>query len=219
MRALKLVENLRDFAGAGVFNPYKDVCPQHDKSEAAAIRSLSLLNLIEAAAGNCDDLWIGRDLGHKGGRRTGLALTDDNHLPAHLSRWGLESHIPVKHPNVSEVTAKVIWGELDRISAKVFLWNVFPFHPHQPNQPFTNRTHTASEREVGLSILSDLIAVLKPKRLMPIGQDALKACDSVNHDCTVYPLRHPSYGGANIYRRQVQDLYNLRPTEPKGSLL
>jgi len=26
-------------------------------------------------------IWMGRDLGYRGGRRTGLALTDEAHLP------------------------------------------------------------------------------------------------------------------------------------------
>lgn len=32
-----------------------------------------------------DAIWIGRDLGYRGGRRTGLALTDDVHMTHHAA--------------------------------------------------------------------------------------------------------------------------------------
>ena len=41
-----------------------------------------------------DAIWVGRDLGYRGGRRTGLALTDDVYFADHLERWGLDVQRP-----------------------------------------------------------------------------------------------------------------------------
>ena len=57
-----------------------------DGPDAPAIRRSNLGLVLEAAlAGGISSLWIARDLGHRGGRRTGLALTDEVHLPAHAA--------------------------------------------------------------------------------------------------------------------------------------
>ena len=64
-----------------VFNPYADICEVHDRSNAAAMRRRGLRTLLTAAqALGIDTLWMGRDLGYRGGRRTGLALTDEMQL-------------------------------------------------------------------------------------------------------------------------------------------
>lgn len=66
-------------------------------------------------------LWIGRDLGYRGGRRTGLALTDDVHASHHARRWEIQMESPTVGTAVAERTAAVVWGMLDRISARIFL--------------------------------------------------------------------------------------------------
>ena len=77
------IEQLAKLRFDGVFNPYADICPEHDKADAPAIRRRNLAFALEAAL-NCrvESLWIARDLGYRGGRRTGLALTDDFTSPS-----------------------------------------------------------------------------------------------------------------------------------------
>src|SRR6266542_3723462 len=73
-----------------VFNPYSNQCPIHDLPDAPKLRRKALLALLHAAVQTeIDSLWIGRDLGYRGGRRTGLALTDEIHLAIHASRWNI----------------------------------------------------------------------------------------------------------------------------------
>src|SRR3546814_11561898 len=60
------------------FNPYSDRCEVHDRQGAPQWRAHTLSAVIDKAAKMAvDAVWIGRDLGYRGGRRTGLALTDD----------------------------------------------------------------------------------------------------------------------------------------------
>lgn len=191
------------------FNPYVNCCATHDKSDAAKTRSLALLNMLNVAI-ECkiDSLWVGRDLGYRGGRRTGLALTDDIHIATHASRWGIIAERPTTGLPIAERTAAVIWNALEYITVPIFLWNVFPLHPHEPDDPFTNRAHNSRERRAGEEILSELIALLRPVRLIAIGNDAAKSLRNIAADKDVVQVRHPSYGGQTEFLAQVHSLYS-----------
>ena len=162
---------------ANTFNPYRDTCRIFDYPESAEVRVGLLRSTLNAAARNgVDSLWIGRVLGYRGGRRTGLALTDEVHIGAHLRRWGVhEKPRLVKGESQAERTASVIWRMLDRIPEPIFLWNVFPLHPHEPSRPLSNRAHTAIEREAGEAVLRELIDLLRPRTVVAIGQDAARS--------------------------------------------
>jgi uracil-DNA glycosylase len=91
----------------------------------------------------------------------------------------------------------------------VFLWNVFPFHPHEADEPFSNRSHKPHERAVGEALLAELIVMLKPRRLVAIGNDAAKVATRLVGTAQVAQVRHPSYGGQRDFIMQVQCLYDL----------
>src|SRR5690348_15042459 len=141
--------NLHPFVGTvaalrfdNCFNPYVDRCEIHDRQDAPTRRAMALSAMIDSAARSpIDSIWVGRDLGYRGGRRTGLALTDDVHIDRHAKRWGLTAERPTTGTAVTERTAAVIWSMLEDIDARIFLWNVFPLHPHDSHAPFTNRKH------------------------------------------------------------------------------
>ena len=206
---------LRALAGVKlqhVFNPYTDRCVIHDKNDAPNIRTNILLALIEAARKTeLDSIWIGRDLGYRGGRRTGLALTDDVHLCAHTSRWDISPERPTIGEPIAERTATVTWSMISRIEDPIFLWNVFPLHPHHAEDPFSNRPHCAHERGVGEEILRELIRLLRPKRLIAIGNDAMSSAFRLGETREIYKVRHPSYGGTTDFVRQLRQLYDVAP--------
>lgn len=192
------------------FNPYSDRCAAFDRADAPAQRTSALIAILEAAASvELDAIWVGRDLGYRGGRRTGMALTDDVHIDAHAKRWGLSVLRPTTGNAVSERTAAVIWNILDLVAAPIFLWNVFPLHPHTAENPFTNRSHNAKERRAGKQILFELISLLRPKRLVAVGNDAASVLKSMDFACDVIKVRHPSYGGQTDFANQVSDLYKI----------
>ena len=194
------------------FNPYVDRCEIHDRRDAPNRRAKALSAMLESAASEpIDAIWVGRDLGYRGGRRTGLALTDDVHIARHAKRWGLVAERPTIGAAVAERTAAVIWSMLDRIEARIFLWNVFPLHPHESNDPFTNRQHNARERNAGEELLQALVVLLRPARIIAIGNDATAAANRIVDGVPVVCVRHPSYGGQTEFLRQIVELYDVTP--------
>lgn len=192
------------------FNPYSDRCEIHDRRDAPRRRAAALSAMLRRATeDSVDAIWIGRDLGYRGGRRTGLALTDDVHISEHVRRWNLDlvHERPTIGAAVTERTAAVIWKMLEQIDARIFLWNVFPLHPHQSGDPFTNRQHNASERRAGEELLQQLIILLRPSRIVAIGNDAAAAAHRIADSVPVVCVRHPSYGGQTQFQKQITDLY------------
>jgi hypothetical protein len=208
--AARFVSTIRSLSFDDAFNPYLDRCPIHDRADAPAKRSAALRGILEAAASRgIHSVWIGRDLGYRGGRRTGLALTDDVHVAVHGARWGMKIERSTKGPAVKERTAALAWSVLEEIELPVFLWNVFPLHPHEPNLPFTNRSHKSVERAAGEALLSDLLKLLQPERVVALGGDAARCAERVAGSCV--RIRHPSYGGQADFLRQMFELYGRRP--------
>lgn len=191
------------------FNPYSDRCAEHDRWDAPKRRAAALSAILHKAVQKpVDAIWIGRDLGYRGGRRTGLALTDDVRMAHYARRW--QHELPVERPTkgeaVAERTAAVIWGMLEHIDARIFLWNVFPLHPHKADEPFSNRQHNAQERRAGEELLRNLIELLQPSHIVAIGNDAA-AAQRLTDKVEVIRVRHPSYGGQTRFQEQITALY------------
>lgn len=192
-----------------VFNPYCDHCTEYDRSNAAQIRRRNLETFLQAAMdGGADTIWVARDLGHRGGRRTGIPLTDEVRLAPLGRLMGDVSFLrATRGGEMSEMTAGFVWQVLSRIGKPVLLWNVFPLHPHEPGAPFSNRQHTSHERRETSAFLRDLIRMTKPKRLVAIGRDAEAAIH--DYGIPVTTVRHPSYGGSAEFLSGLCKLYNV----------
>lgn len=201
------VDALSRISLPNVFNPYVDVCEIHDRPCAVEVRRANLLAFLHVAVQlKVDTLWMGRDLGYNGGRRTGLALTDEFHLPVLSRVYGIPtaSRATAGTP-AKERTATEIWAAISGISRPPFLWNVFPFHPHEPANPLTNRKFTARELASVHDINQALIEWLGISRIVAIGQDAAHYSREFGVD--VVAVRHPSYGGTYEFRSGIGALY------------
>lgn len=192
-----------------VFNPWRDRCSIHDRRDAAARRRANLEGVIGAALdASVETIWIARDLGYRGGRRTGVPLTDEVHLThAAALMGGIALERATEGPAIAERTAAIVWQVLSRIGQPVMLWNVFPFHPHEANDPMSNRCHTRAEREATWPLLQALVSMLQPKRIVAIGRDAHLALDGLDIPTTA--IRHPSYGGQREFIDGMFDLYGI----------
>jgi Uracil DNA glycosylase superfamily len=194
------------------FNPFADRCAVHDRAKAPETRAKILLALLAAAERRgTRALWLGRDFGWRGGRRSGLAFTDDLHFSQHLACFGLEAARPVLGPPMAERTAAAVWDALRGMEETFFLWNVVPLHPHPPGAPFSNRAHNAAERAAGEAILAELVGLLRPERIIAVGRDAEKAAARVAPGLECVALRHPSFGGEARFGAQVATTSQFRP--------
>lgn len=201
------------------FNPYSDTCVDFDRPNAAAIRRANLASALDAAlAAGVESVWIARDLGYRGGRRTGLALTDEAHLDAHADLLGAEGlQRATMGPLATERTATVIWRMLMAIRKPIFLWNVFPLHPHEPGHPMTNRPHARFERHACKHVLVQLLDLLAPEAVLAIGRDAEVAMADLG--ISAKQVRHPSYGGQTEFIAGVSRHYGLQIREAKEETL
>jgi hypothetical protein len=210
-QAALFVEQLAGLRFANSFNPYADACPAHDSVNAAEIRRNNLTLVIEAAL-HCrvESIWIARDLGYRGGRRTGLAMTDELHLTRHAELFKTGPLMRATNgPAIGERTASMVWQLLQVLERPIFLWNVFPLHPHAHGDPMTNRCHTKLERDACQPLLTWLLETLKPKTVVAIGQDARVALEDLK--IAAVTVRHPSYGGQAAFASGILDLYGCQP--------
>lgn len=205
------VASVADLKFENAFNPYSDVCPDFDKPDAPKIRRANLARVLEASLDRgVETIWVARDLGYRGGRRTGLALTDEAHLDAHMRLMDTATLARSTHgPIASERTATVIWRMLLAIGQPVFLWNVFPLHPHEVGKPMSNRCHTRVERRACRHVMTRLLDLLAPEAVLAIGKDAEAALDDIG--ITAKAVRHPSYGGQPEFIASVTSHYGLTP--------
>lgn len=204
------VSTLSSYRGRNVFNPYADICETYDKSNASDIRRKNLIAILNSISNfDVHDIWIGRDLGYRGGRRTGLALTDEENLKSASQVWNVNLSQATEGVGIQERTAGNIWKLAKHLDRRIFMWNVFPFHPHEENTPFSNRCHTSMERDIGLDLLMRLIEILQPERLVAIGNDAYNCSIRIFCQSYVEKVRHPSYGGEKDFMRQMHELYKM----------
>lgn len=208
MNASGFVDRLATWHFANVFNPYSDICPQCDRADAPRIRRRNLQLVLEAAiAGGVDSVWVARDLGYRGGRRTGLALTDEAHLSQHARLLATPSLVrATQDAIVAERTAKIVWQALQAIDRRIFLWNAFPLHPHNPAEPLSNRCHTKAERRALQPLNTWLLETLRPEKIVAIGRDAHQAMQELGVAST--RIRHPSYGGRTEFLAGLAQLYS-----------
>lgn len=199
-----------------VFNPWSDRCAVHDRRDAAARRRDNLERMLVAALNSrVETIWIARDLGYRGGRRTGVPLTDEVHLGhAGALMGGIDLERATQGPVVAERTAAIVWKVLGQIAQPVMLWNVFPFHPHDAGESLSNRCHTRGEREATWPLLQALIAMIQPRQIVAIGRDAHLALGELGIPTTA--VRHPSYGGQREFIEGMLALYGIEngATEP-----
>lgn len=205
----RFVQSLAQLRFDCVFNPYAEACDDHDETNAPEIRRRNLSLVLDAAVRRgVDSLWIARDLGYRGGRRTGLALTDEVHLAAHADLFAVPMlERATRGPAVAERTAKVVWQALSAVKRPVFLWNVFPLHPFELGDPMSNRCHTRAERQACRPLLIWLLKTLQPKSVLAIGRDAEIALADL--DISALKVRHPSYGGQAEFLDGVYNHYGV----------
>jgi hypothetical protein len=207
----EFVDDISSVSLPNVFNPYRDVCMFSDHPASPLLRRQNLKFFLNAILKHeVRSIWLGRDLGYRGGRRTGIALTDEFHLPALKTIFGVVGIVKTTADEepIKERTATEVWKILAVIGEPIFLWNVFPFHPFDKGEPHSNRRHTTQEFDSCRDILTTVFDWLEPTTVVALGADAEAAVLSIGRKCD--RVRHPSYGGQTDFTRGLCEIYSVR---------
>jgi hypothetical protein len=201
---------LTSFKLKAAFNPWTDNCELSDTAESCRVRRRNLYSVLDACSKAEDvDIWIGRDLGWRGGRRTGVPFVDEHTLVAYGNSIEVSSLVKatIDLP-LRERTATEVHFARSRVGKKIFFWNVFPFHPHEPGNARSNRMHTREERAIGAEILLVVLELIPFQKVVTIGNDATAAAKEIGIEC--WPARHPSYGGQKDFHSEIDNHYGIQ---------
>jgi hypothetical protein len=195
-----------------VVDPFRDELPGLDGPGAARRRRRNLEAYLERV-GPPRLVLLGEAIGYRGGRFSGIAFTSERQLagagPERLP-WADGSFAATSaNPKLwLEPSGTVVWGALGGEPAGVLLWNAFPWHPHGPRGPLSNRAPERSLLAANLHVLERLLEATAGARLAAVGRTAAAALARLGVEATA--VRHPAHGGAALFRAQVRGLLTPR---------
>lgn len=184
-----------------LFNQYADAAASLDKPNAVAIRRANFRAYVSHFVVRPKILLVGEAPGPRGCRFSGIPFTSEFQLVSRaLAFTGRQSS---RRPTpCKEASATILWSALDGFEAQAFIWNCVPFHPHRPGFPLSIRAPTIAEIRQYAHLLRGLVDVLRPQTVVAIGNHAARALRELGIPSV--QVRHPSHGGAPVFRSSVQ---------------
>ncbi len=155
-------------------------------------------------------LILGEAPGYLGCRKTGIPFTSGYIIDTHSCFKNIKDKL-VYCSKDKELTATVFYSYFTPEKfQKVLLWNIFPFHPHEPNNPASNRPPKTSEVKVGLSILKQLIKEYNIERIACLGKKAVEGVTKLSDESKIKfnYIRHPGRGGKSQFIEGMNKLIN-----------
>jgi len=213
--SVRFLQLLRGYRAAGVFNPWGQCAEDDEPSRnGPGQRCRRLAAHLTTTA---EQILVGEASGYQGCRVTGIPFTSERlvmagmiprvETPAGAARGSGGTHLSTRRLPWSEPSATVVWSTLHElgIAGTTVLWNAFPWHPHRPQQPLSNRTPARTECEHGLAALQALLAQFPRARVFAVGRHAERALQHIGCDVSgSQTLRHPSMGGAQRFRQSLR---------------
>jgi uracil-DNA glycosylase len=150
-------------------------------------------------------LLIGEAPSHRGGRLTGIAFVSEvvmlrgvDHTRGRI--LGAERgyrKATASETLSTEASATMVWGTIRQHDPLPMLWNAFPFHPFQADNPQSNRVPAAAELAIGARFIEMLLALFDIDVVVAIGNQA--AASLTRLGIAHAKVRHPSMGGKNEF--------------------
>ena len=195
-----ILDRLDAASSATVFNPYAGV----DELSAMRRHNLSLY-LRRMAERQPRLLLLGEAPGYRGCRVTGVPFTSESILldeACPLGLFGAAAGFRGGGGRLQrEASATAVWSALADLNRLPLLWNAFPYHPHRPDEPDSNRPPTAAELATGRELVVLLLDLFAIERVIAVGNKAAVALEQWGIDAA--KVRHPSHGGRTIFRREL----------------
>jgi len=199
----ELFQALIAFKSEHVFNPWRERDAQDVAKTAAAARveRLKAHFIFQPQL-----LLLGEAPGYQGCHFSGIPFTNEKLLlSGAIPRVSVAQRISTRPRPWSEPSATIVWGTLYElgIAEQTVLWNTFAWHPHKPQNPYSNRTPTEAELHKGLKVLKLVLAYLQPKRVVAVGKVAERTLQQLQIK-TDACVRHPAMGGATAFRQGLK---------------
>jgi uracil-DNA glycosylase len=200
---------LRHFRADNVFNPWSDV-DSLDLSPRPGSQRLARLRRHF----DCEPafLLVGEASGYQGCHASGIPFTSERLLlQGSVPRVNCAARLTSRVRPWSEPSASIVWQALQGlgIAEHVVLWNAFPWHPHRPGAPYSNRRPTRAELHQGVPSLKAVLARFDRATVIAVGQIAHQALVALVGP-GVPLLRHPAYGGARAFAEGLAALVRTR---------
>ena len=153
-----------------------------------------------------DTLLVGEAPGHNGCARTGVPFSSEQLIREGVLGGALFAehngykitHKTAKH----EQSAAAMWEVLGEVDCLPLLWNAYPFHPHRPGEPESNRKPKASELKTGMAILHEIILLFEIKKVVAVGNAAEAVLQKMGIEHA--KVHHPSYGGRTAFKAGIR---------------
>lgn len=161
--------------------------------------------LLDMAARQPQTLMVMEAPGYRGCRLTGVPVTSRKILREGLPELGLfgeqngyQQTSDAGFERIDgEQSATIVWGTLAELKRAPLIWNTFPFHPHKPDKPLTNRRPRKPEMAQGMDFLRKIITLFRPRTIIAAGNVAHETLTGAGYAC--HKVRHPAQGGKNDF--------------------
>jgi hypothetical protein len=185
------------------FNPYSDRRADLDVTDAPAIRRANLRAFLAAYDERPPLFLLLEAPGPWGCRFSGVPITSEAQLA--------DPDFPVDGRPTSreaephtEYSASIFWRVCRPLFPRFFVWNSVPLHPHDPGEPLSIRTPRRTEVREWQDLLTGLLDVLQPERIVGVGRKAERALTEAGAPPTY--VRHPSQGGAKKFEAGITEI-------------
>ena len=182
----------------------------HSTSSNAVRRNNLSLYLTEMLERSPDILLVGEAPGFRGMRITGVPFTNRTIFEGPANSFGLFGPgkgyvLPPEASGVAaEPTATVMWQVLAELDVLPLLWSAFPWHPHQPGRPLSNRTPTPAEAVLGTPFWQTMAELFAVRTVVAVGNVAHRSLQRSGLE--VAKIRHPAHGGRAGFKRGLEQL-------------
>lgn len=166
------------------------------------------LRQMQARQPTC--LLVGEAAGYRGCRLSGIPFTSEQLLREGTAAHGLfgpagECQPTAEWPGLQrEASATIVWQVLAQVQPLPLLWNAYPFHPHRPGNPQSNRPPGRDELALGAPFIARLLTLFPIRQVVAVGRHAAQSLArlGVAHQ----QVRHPAHGGKEAFASGIMRL-------------
>lgn len=188
-------------------NPYAG-----DDADTAIRRANLRLYLRALAARRPSVMLVMEAPGYRGCRITGVPVTSRKIVHEGLPAFGLfgaaQGYGTTDDAGFERVwgeqSATIVWETMSALNCMPLIWNTYPFHPHLPDKPLTNRAPRRPEVAQGLPFLQMLLALFQPTQIIAVGNVAHGGLAALGINAE--KVRHPAQGGKNAFVAGMKNL-------------